>query len=38
MEGIFGYAQQLFTKFVDKRAHAILDDVGRSAMNAARVA
>jgi hypothetical protein len=27
---IFGYAQQLFTRLVDRQAHAVLDDVGNS--------
>jgi hypothetical protein len=27
---VFGYAQQLFTRFVDQRAHAVLNDVGGS--------
>ena len=27
---VFGYAQQLFTRLVDKQAHSVLDDVGGS--------
>ncbi len=27
---VFGYAQQLFTRLIDQRAHAVLDDVGGS--------
>jgi len=27
---VFGYAQQLFTRLVDKQAHTVLDDVGGS--------
>lgn len=30
---VFGYAQQLFTRFVDQRAHAVLDDVGSNSLN-----
>jgi hypothetical protein len=25
---VFGYAQQLVTRFVDEQAHAVLEDVG----------
>ncbi len=30
---VFGYAQQLFTRFVDQRANAVLDDVGSNTLN-----
>jgi hypothetical protein len=34
---IFGYAQQVFTRFVDQRAHAVLDQVGAPAPDDRRV-
>jgi hypothetical protein len=35
---IFGYAQQLFTRLVDRQAHAVLDDVGNSSQSKASAA
>jgi hypothetical protein len=26
---VFGYAQQVFTRLVDQRAHAVLEEVGK---------
>ena len=34
---IFGYSQQVFTRFADERAHAVLDQVGPTTSTDARI-